>query len=202
MYLFAQDTGSLSSSLNRLKPLSHGGTGEGQIPIFSKLDVERRSAASEPRVFRFIRGQDSVQQRLFEATAQAKIWTSKIAMHLDRAVRDRFFAQLDRLHDLEEWYESDAPLALESYKAFVRAILYVGIDSAPALALMPSGNLLAMWEAGSDRLSVEFLPGDRVKWVLSRKIDGGVERAAGETAITRLEAVLAPYDANKWFHGG
>lgn len=143
----------------------------------------------------------SVGERLFDAVAATKIWTSKVAMHLDRVTRDRFFKQLDRLHDEDEWIGDDLPVNLESYKGLIRAFISVGIDRGPSLALMPNGNLLAVWQNGPDRLNVEFLSGDRAKWFLSVARDANVERAAGETSIGRIEAVLAPYGPERWLVG-
>ena len=144
----------------------------------------------------------SLPERLFDATAQAKIWTSRVAMHLGPEARARFFKQLDRLHDIDEWTGQDSTLQLGSYQSFIRAVVYLKIDSRPCLALMPSGNLLALWEDAGDKLTIEFRPGDRARWLVSRMLEGQIERAAGESSLTRLRAVLAPYDANKWFHGG
>jgi hypothetical protein len=143
----------------------------------------------------------ALAERLFNATAAAKIWTSRVVMHLDRAARDRFFRQLDRLHDEEEWIGDDLPVNLESYKSFIRAFVRMGIDRGPSLALMPSGNLLAVWQHDSDRLTIEFLPGNRAKWLLSRMFKGEIERAAGETLISRIGAVLAPYGPDGWLIG-
>lgn len=144
----------------------------------------------------------SLKQRLFEATAQAKIWTSKVAMHLDPVARARFFKQIDRLHDADQWIGNDASLNLGSYKSFIRAVLKYKINSRPSLALMPNGNLMALWQQASDRMTIEFRPDDRARWLVTRNIAGAIERAAGETSLDRLNAVLAPYDGDKWFHGG
>jgi len=175
--------------------------GESAI-AFPQADFTIRSETSQPsRSVTVPVAEPTLGEQLFDATAQAKIWTSKVAMHLDPTTRKRFFSQLDRLHDEDEWVGADLPVNLGSYKGLIRTVVKFGIDNGPSLALMPSGNLLAMWEVDSNRLSIEFIPNDRARWVLSRKLGEYIERAAGETAIERLKAVLEPYDADGWFVG-
>ncbi|THD38304.1 MAG: hypothetical protein E7773_00690 [Sphingomonas sp.] len=144
----------------------------------------------------------SVGEHLFDALAEAKIWTSKVAMHLDLATRDRLFRQLDVLHEAEEWPATDQPITLDSYKSLVRAILYHKINSRPGLSLMPEGNIIAVWNDGDDRLTIEFLPANRARWLVVNATPKGAERTAGTTPLERLRDVLAPYGAERWFDGG
>lgn len=142
---------------------------------------------------------EAIASELFSATAQAKIWTSKVAMLLDIKTRDRLFRQLDSLHDADEWVAGDKPVNLESYQTCVRAILYHHIDSKPALALMPSGNILALWKDGADKLTVEFLPKNQTRWMIQNSASTGIERATGISPLERLREVIEPYCANRWF---
>jgi hypothetical protein len=165
-------------------------------PVFS-------DSSSEPamRVGPVTADREPIAAKLFSATADAKIWTSKIAMHLDRAVRDRIFRQLDILHDADEWIDDGSPVLLESYKTFVRALVHHHIHTRPSLSLMPSGHILAMWKDGNDKLSVEFMPHDKTRWMVQVTLDD-VERAAGLSSLERLREVLQPYGADRWFNGG
>lgn len=144
-------------------------------------------------------GGPDLQQNVFQALAAAKIWTSRVAMHMDRVSRDRYFRQLDLLHDCDEWFEGEKPLTLESYKGFIRFMLLIGGSSKPSLALSHKGRLLAVWQSGLDRLTIEFASGDSAEWVVSHRIDDRTERAAGSTSIARLLANLAPYGSDAWF---
>src|SRR5947207_2982898 len=60
-------------------------------------------------------------EQVFEALAAAKILTSQVAMHLERAWRDRLFQQLDTLHDTSEWEEGDEPMRQSSFVTFLKA---------------------------------------------------------------------------------
>jgi hypothetical protein len=144
----------------------------------------------------------SLGERVFSALADAKIWTSKVAMHLDREARDRYFRQLDLLHDCDEWFGDEQPLLLNSYKGFIRFMLKDGGTSKPSLAMSPKGRLIAVWQNGSDRLSIEFEEQDHAQWVVRRQLENNVERAAGSTTLARIRANLAPYNPESWLGVG
>lgn len=146
-------------------------------------------------------GTAGVGLQLFNATAEVKVWTSRVAMHLDRVTRDRLFAQIDALHDHDEWSEGDSKIALASYQTMIRAMIHHRMNSKPALSIMPSGNVIALWTRDAGRLTVEFLPGNRVRWLVAMQSKQGPERAAGESPIERLSDVLRPYDADGWLDG-
>lgn len=186
--------------------------GEGDTAETSIIDVEDATWVGNRRTFVLAPneavgahfrsyGIDSTKQKLFDATVNAKVWTSRVAMHLDRQTRDRFFSQLDRLHALEDWYGDDEPLKLGSYKTFVRAILLFNANSKPALALMPNGNLMALWENDGEKLTIEFKENDVARWLVSRPDGDFTERAAGQTKLKNLVSRLEPYNADSWFRG-
>jgi hypothetical protein len=141
----------------------------------------------------------SLAERVFHALADAKIWTSRVAMRLDLVARDRYFRQLDLLHDCDEWFGDDQPLRLDSYKSFVRFMMTEGGQSKPSLALNPDGHLLAVWEAFGNRLTIEFNKNDCLQWIVSC-IDG--DRTAGLTSLAKIKSHLAPYDPESWFDLG
>jgi hypothetical protein len=142
-----------------------------------------------------------LDERLYDALARAKVRTSQVAMHLDRAWRTKLFQQLDALLDAEEWESGDSPLQEASFSTFLRTMIALDPDRRPGLGLTPSGNLIAAWTSGQDRLTLEFLPNGDVRWLLSCYDDERIERAAGETSVGRLPAALAPYAPARWFGG-
>lgn len=147
----------------------------------------------------FTSDEQSLQERLFDATASVKILTSQVAMHLDREWRNKLFAQLDSLHDLEEWDPDDEPIQAASFTTFLKAIVQINPQRRPGLGLSHNGYLVASWTVGNDRLTIEFLQNDRVRWVLARHTGDDVERFAGQTSVSRLIDGLAPYSPNYWF---
>ncbi len=141
----------------------------------------------------------SLEERLFDATASVKILTSQVAMHLDREWRSKLFAQLDSLHELEEWDPDDEPIQTSSFATFLKAMVQIKPQRRPGLGLSHSGYLIASWTVGKDRLTIEFLQNDRVRWVLARYMGDEVERFAGQTSVSRLIDGLAPYRPEDWF---
>lgn len=174
----------------------HDFTGAAPVATASLMandqDPQRVQSLAKPKP-------SSLAELLFEATAAAKVWTSHVAMRLDRETRDRFFRQLDRLHDIEEWVDDGKPLDLCSYKTFVRSIIFLKLDEKPALALMTNGNLLAIWTRGESKLSIEFRANDAVRWVLAEPGEGRIDRVAGDTGFSRLRSELALRGSENWF---
>ena len=144
----------------------------------------------------------SLEERLYDARALCKIKTSEVAMHLDNEWRVRFFSQLDNLMDIENWEDDDTPVTLTSFTTLLRMLTSIKPGRRPGLGSSSGGNIIAAWTIESDRLTIECLPGDRVRWVLSRVIDGNRESGAGEVTLTRLQAVLFPYNPDRWFTNG
>jgi len=160
---------------------------------------------SPPSLMRTIVEGRLLEVRVFEALADVKILTSQVAMHLGREFRARLFRQLDSLHDTEEWEEGDEPLNQSSFQTFLKAILTIKPERRPGLGLSHTGNLIAAWTTGRDRLTIEFLPNDRVSWVLARYRDNTDEpaRFAGQTSVSELIEGLAPHRPEHWFsHAG
>lgn len=149
------------------------------------------SSASEQKV--------ELSESLFDATAKAKILTSQVAMHLSVDWRSKLFKQLDSLHDIDEWDPDDKPLQQESYKTFLKAICQLKPGTRPGLGLSNSGYLIAAWTSKKNRLTIEFMPGSRVRWVISRFSEDGLEQFAGNTSVTKLQDGLRPHRPEEWF---
>lgn len=140
----------------------------------------------------------SLRHRLYNALAASKIRTATVAMHLDRDWRLGFFSQLDNLLAVDSWDPDDVPPSEESFTTLLRMILFLR-GRRPGLGATASGNFVATWTEGRDRLTIECKPADQVRWVLIRHLDGDRESAAGETTLPRLSDVLAPYEPQRWF---
>jgi hypothetical protein len=141
-----------------------------------------------------------LEQQLFDALAAVKILTSQVAMHLDRELRQKLFQQLDSLHDVQEWEPGDEPVREASFATFLKAILSINPARRPGLGLSNTGNLVAAWTIGRDRLTIEFQPNDRVRWVLARYQDTDEPaRFAGQTHVSDLVEGLAPHHPEHWF---
>lgn len=141
----------------------------------------------------------SIEEQIFDATATVKILTAQVAMHLEREWREKLFQQLDSLHDPIGWEPGDLPVQQSSFSTFLKAICQIKPKCRPGLGLSSSGHLIAAWTVGEDRLTIEFLTNDRVRWVLTRTLDDGPERFAAQTSVARLLNRLMPYHPEHWF---
>lgn len=144
----------------------------------------------------------SLEERLYDSRAFCKIKTSEVAMYLSDEWRKGFFSQLDNLMDIENWEEDDTPVISTSFTTLLRMLTLIKPERRPGLGSTSGGNIIAAWTTEKDRLTIECLAGDRVRWVLSRIINGVRESAAGEVQLPRLQAVLSPYSPNRWFANG
>lgn len=142
----------------------------------------------------------TIEEQLFDATASVKTLTSQVAMYLEREWRDRLFQQLDSLHDPDEWEADDTPIQQASFSTFLKAICQIKPTVRPGLGLTNGGNLIAAWTVGKNRLTIEFMPNDRVRWVVSRFPDGELEQFAGQTQVSRLFSGLKPYSPEEWLY--
>lgn len=141
----------------------------------------------------------TVSEILFDATASAKILTAQVAMHLDREWRQKLFAQLDSLHDPDEWQEGDQPVQQASFATFLKAMFALKPKRRPGLGLSFGGHLIAAWTSGRNRLTIEFQPNDRVRWVISRYPSNELEQDAGRVHVADLAGRLQPHHPEEWF---
>jgi hypothetical protein len=148
------------------------------------------------------RAEESIEARLYNALAAVKVYTAQVAMHMDANWRTRLFRQLDNLLDVNEWAEDDCPLRQESFATFLKTMFLFKPERRPGLGLSEAGNIIGAWTEEDARLTIECLPGDKARWVISHDIEGHPERAAGETVVTRLAEVLEPYDLRRWLDRG
>jgi hypothetical protein len=62
------------------------------------------------------------------------------------------------------------------------------------------GHFLVAWAIGRDRIVIECIANDEVRWVLSRTVDGERESGAGKVLLHRIPDVTGPYEPEKLFH--
>jgi hypothetical protein len=176
-----------------------GGAGKSSDDVASELrrmlaqastagQIWRKSTAGPP-------APSSVVEQLYQASAEIKVAISRVAMHLADPWRRDVFAQIDRLLDMKNWHDEDVILKPASFQTYLRFFLDSQPTRQPSLGVSDSGNLLAGWVRNRNRLSIEFLPIDEVRWVLVKYLDDERESAAAQVPLVRLGEVLAPYDA-------
>jgi hypothetical protein len=144
----------------------------------------------------------TVAQRLALRLLSFKRMTSSIARYLDRAWHAQLFERLDILFDAEDW-DSDFALPLEaSFETFLRLIIYLHPTKRPGIGLSSRGYVLASWSKDGDRIVIECLPNDDLRWVLSQTNEGQRESAAGKNRIQRLIELIEGYEPDRFFKNG
>lgn len=145
---------------------------------------------------------DTIEGQLAEKIATFKRVAASVGMYLDPDWRKRLFAKLDELLDPAEW-DSDFSLPSEkSFSTFLRMIIYLHPTKRPGLGLSARGYFLASWVKDQDRIVIECLADDDVRWVLSRNLNGHRESGAGKTKIYRIPDVTEPYEPDELFSDG
>jgi hypothetical protein len=141
-------------------------------------------------------------ERLYEALATVKLMTSKVSMHLSDDWRWQLFRELDDLLDPDAWHDDDPPLSGPSFATYLRFHLLIRPHRQPNFGISSAGNLLGGWIRDRDRLTLEFLPQDAIRWVLVRYLDDERETAAAQVALPRLMEVLRPFSPEVWLRDG
>jgi hypothetical protein len=180
-----------------LRPLSVGAGTYARI-----MDSRLQSVASSRRFTDKPKPATSLEEKLFEARAAAKVLTSQVAMHFSAEDRQKLFLKLDALLSTEEWDRNDEVLEPSSFRTLLRLLLFLRPKNRPGLGLSFDGSILSVWRNGEDRLTLECLANDRIRWVLSKGSGENRESAAGLTTIERLLSRLEPYDPMSWFSDG
>jgi hypothetical protein len=166
--------------------------------LISKSIAELKSPSLPSTNFKSI-STNSIEEVLFNTSVNVKVLTSQVAMHLSPEYRLKLFAQIDSLHTLDDWDPDDKPIQLSSFKTFLKTFVHIKPNRYPSLGLSYNGNILAAWVNNKDRLNIEFLPHDIVKWVFTKEFNGEVVRSTTQAPIELLLDGLAPYNPNDWF---
>lgn len=143
-----------------------------------------------------------LRDKLLAKQASFKRITATIAMHLDGGWRASLFSTLERMLDPDDW---DAEFELpseQSFSTFLRMMIYLHPTKRPGLGLSPSGHFLAAWSKGRDRIVIECIGDDEVRWVLSRTVGDERESGAGRVLLHRVPDVIAPYEPEHLFQDG
>jgi hypothetical protein len=150
----------------------------------------------------FVAKSETIEGQLAEKVASFKRVAASVGMYLDPSWRTRLFAKLDSLMDPQEWDGEFALPSEQSFSTFLRMIIYLHPTKRPGLGLSAKGHFLASWSKESDRIVIECLENDEVRWVLSRSIGCDRESGAGKTKIYRLPDVIHPYEPDHLFSNG
>ncbi len=164
--------------------------------------LKKRSSPSgflAPPAVALQRSKSPIEERLAHQLLSFKKMISPISRYLAPAWRDELIQNLDRLFDVDDW---DADFTLPeaaSFATFLRLIIHLHPTKRPGIGLSARGHILASWSRERDRIVIECLASDELRWVLSQSIDGCRESAAGKNRIQRLVELLEGYEPDRFF---
>lgn len=144
----------------------------------------------------------TIEGQLSEKLTSLKKLLSAVSMYLDPQWRAEVITALERFLDYDDWEDGLALPLDQSFAAFLRTVIYLHPTKRPALGLSAKGHFLASWSRDRDRIVIECLPRDEIRWVLSQTVDGQRESAAGLNQIHRLPDLIAGYEPDRLFQNG
>lgn len=144
----------------------------------------------------------TISEQLTEKLAVHKQILSAVSMYLDPKWRIEVLEALVRFLDVDDWEDHLALPSEHSFATFLRAIIYLHPTKRPGLGLSAKGHFLASWSRERDRIVIECLAKDEIRWVLTQTIDGRRESGAGLNQIHRLQDLIAGYEPDRFFQDG
>ena len=104
----------------------------------------------------------SLEEQLFNNAADLKIALSEITMHLTPEWRKFIHRQIDFLLDLDNWQDDDSTFIQKTtFTTFLRFIIFTKPTRLPSLGVGLTGNILAAWYEGNQRVTIEFFQKDQ-----------------------------------------
>jgi hypothetical protein len=145
-----------------------------------------------------------IDDDLFANRAALKMLTSQVAMHLSDLQRSDLFKQIDELLNVDDWTDTDQPILVNSFRTFLRFLIYYRSVRRPSLTVTTDGNIAASWFTKQNRLSMEFLDEDICRIVMSRPLDEdkGTETAAYQGPVGRIGAIVGGFGETEWYQDG
>lgn len=131
--------------------------------------------------------------------ASIRSMVSVVSMYFEVGWRTSLIERLVELLDPAEWDPEDIPPSERSFSTFLRLIIYLHPSRRPGIGLAASGNFVAAWSKGKDRVVIECLSADEVRWVLFRQLGEDRVSAAGRSPIHKIPDFVAPYEPEELF---
>lgn len=127
----------------------------------SKVQVAR---GQERSVRGLVPAQVSFEQKIFDALVNLKVAVATYAMHLSSGERSRIFARLDDVINIDDWHEEDPLPVVESFKTFLKWLVYSGSFDWSSIGVSHDGSILVAWSRPNIAVTANFSATGRVTW--------------------------------------
>ncbi|MER8745885.1 hypothetical protein NKH54_22785 [Mesorhizobium sp. M1004] len=152
---------------------------------FASSPRRREALSDEPDRFTAnIPASANHAEKIFDTLIALKVETSKVAMHLSIAARNRIFAELDYILDVETWDEGDYLPDIESYKRFLKWIIFTGDTTWTSLGVDDGGRILVAWVREQQTMTANF--DEVVRWTKRADMEGAIQISLGEFTLTHF----------------
>lgn len=151
--------------------------------------LEQAKAQFEFRAVRpgyFVRpiiSRTSFEERLFDHLVLLKMAASQYAMHLSATERRRIFDRLDSVLNIDDWHDDDALPELESFRNFLKWMIYSRDSSWSSIGVSNEGNILIAWSRPDLALTANFWIENKVTWTATVARPEGPAHAVGSCSL-------------------
>jgi hypothetical protein len=140
-----------------------------------KVQVTKRGARTKESLLQSVAHNDD--ERLFDARVNLKVATAQYAMHLPADVRSRMFKEFDYLLESDAWDMEDTLPAIDSYRQFLRWVVFTGDTSWTSFGVADDGSLLVAWIKPNKKMTASF--GERIRWTQELRAEGETQISGG-----------------------
>jgi hypothetical protein len=134
-------------------------------------------------VVRPIRHQTSYAERLFDCLVSLKVAASQYAMHLSPQELHRIFDRLDSVINVEDWHEDDKLPHLDSFRNFLKWMIYSKDFSWSSIGVSNEGNILVAWSRPNLVLTANFSTQNKLTWTAALETEHGLAHAVGTCSL-------------------
>jgi hypothetical protein len=163
------------------------------LPFISQSREPEVRAGGRPGTFRIWAPADpleGIENKLFKHLADLKVMVAQVAMHFSQDERGNIFAALDRLLSVEHWEDDSVQIDLESFRTFLRFLIFSHPIKFPNMGVSPRGGVLAGWHSERKSVHSEFLPQDFCTALMKLEAARGPETLAWRGSVARLKLII------------
>jgi hypothetical protein len=124
-----------------------------------------------------------VAVRIFDSLVSLKVAVSEYAMHLSQEERNRIFNRLDAVINVEDWHEEDTLPRLDSFKDFLKWMIYAKRYDWASIGVSESGNTLIAWTTPDVTLTASFGGKNNVSWTATIETVKPQDHAVGRYTL-------------------
>ncbi len=125
----------------------------------------------------------SLSEQLFDKSVQLKVQISQFAMHLSREDRSRTFQEIDRLLNVEDWYEEDQLPNDVAFQELVKWAVYAKNYDWTSLGISNSGAMLVAWRVSQSIMTATFSGVRSVRWTVRMGSKDGDSSIVGQSPL-------------------